>query len=177
LIDPRTDDTPIPIGQFPNLNGFAPDGLRIAVSDQTSQYILDLSTGTEAAIVPQDVAGTTPYTAELRFLTGGEGYVQRVAEFDQASGKVKQYLTLVTGDPAAPTSRVVYEPTLADETIVGFSISPNDQYLAIQTVPNSQTQVSDNYPVDPQATTATTIFVDLASGATTRSVVGIDVTW
>lgn len=72
LIDPRSgsEAAPIPIGQFPNLNAFAPDGLRIAVSDQGSQYILDLSTGTEAAIVPQDVAGSTPYTAELHFLTG-----------------------------------------------------------------------------------------------------------
>ena len=177
LVDPRTGTAPIPIGQFPNLNAFAPDGVRIAVSDQGSQYILDLSTGSEAAIVPQDVAGTTPYTAELRFLTGGEGYVQRVAEFDQATGRVHQYLTLVSGDPAAPTSRVVYEPVLPDETILGFVISPNDQYLAIQTVPNSQTQVSDDYPVGAQATTATTIIVDLATGAISRSIVGIDAIW
>ena len=177
LVDPRTDTAPIPIGQFPNLNAFAPDGVRIAVSDQGSQYILDLSTGSEAAIVPQDVAGTTPYTAELRFLTGGEGYVQRVAEFDQATGRVRQYLTLVTGDPAAPTSRVVYEPVLPNETILGFVISPNDQYLAIQTVPNSQTQISDDYPVGAQATTATTIIVDLATGAISRSIVGIDAIW
>ena len=179
LIDPRAaaDTVPIPIGQFPNLNAFAPDGLRIAVSDQDSQYILDLSTGAEAAIVPQDVAGTTPYTAELRFLTGGEGYVQRVAEFDQGTGRVRQSLILVTGDPAAPTTRVVYEPVLPNETIVGFTISPNDQYLAIQTVPNSQAQVPDGYPVDPQATTATTLFVDLATGAISRSIVGIGATW
>ncbi|TFB97784.1 hypothetical protein E3O42_15635 [Cryobacterium adonitolivorans] len=170
------DAVPIPIGQFPNLNAFAPDGLRIAVSDQDNQYILDLSTGAEAAIV-RDVAGTTPYTAELRFLTGGEGYVQRVAEFDQATGRVRQTLILVTGDPAAPTTRPVYEPVLPNETIVGFTISPNDQYLAIQTVPNGQTQVTDGYPVDPQATTATTLFVELATGAISRSIVGIDATW
>ena len=179
LIDPRagTDAVPIPIGQFPNLNAFAPDGLRIAVSDQGSQYILDLSTGTEAAIVPQDVAGTTPYTAELHFLTGGEGYVQRVAEFDQSTGRVTQSLILVTGDAAAPTSREVYAPVLPNETIVGFTVSPNDQYLAVQTVPNSQTQVSDGYPVDPQATTATTLFVELSTGVISRSIVGIDATW
>ncbi|MBX0298545.1 hypothetical protein K2F54_00990 [Cryobacterium sp. 1639] len=177
LVDPRTDDAPIPIGQFPNLNAFAPDGVRIAVSDQERQYVLDLSTGTENAIEAQDVAGTTPYTAELHFLTGGEGYVQRVAEFDQATGRIVQYLTLVTGAAGAESSRVVYEPALANETIVGFSLSPNDQYLAIQTVPNSDTQVSDEYPVDPQATTTTTVFVELDSGAITRSIVGIDATW
>jgi hypothetical protein len=177
LINPATDAAPIPIGQFPNLNAFAPDGVRIAVSDQDRQYVLDLSTGTEDAIVPQDVAGTTPYTAELRFLTGGEGYVQRVAEFDQGTGRVRQYLTLVTGESGSESSRVVYEPTLPNETIVGFGLSPNDQYLAIQTVPNSDTQVSDDYPVDPQATTATLLFVNLDTGALTRSIVGMDATW
>lgn len=177
LIDPRTADAPIPIGQFPNLNALAPDGVRIAVSDQERQYVLDLSTGTEDAIVPQTVAGTTPYTAELRFLTGGDGYVQRLAEFDQETGRVRQSLSLVTGQPGSETSRLVYEPALANETIVGFSLSPNDQYLAVQTVPNSDTQLTDGYPVDPQATTTTTLFVNLATGAITRSVVGIDATW
>ena len=177
LIDPTGRAEPIPIGQFPNLTAFAPDGLRIAVSDQASQYVLDLSRGTEETIEPQTVAGTTPYTAELRFLTGGEGYVQRVAEFDQSSGRVRQYLTLVTGAVGAETSRLVYQPVLENETIVGFAISPNDQYLAVQTVPNSTTQVTDGYPVDPQATTATTVFVDLATGGITRSIVGIDATW
>jgi hypothetical protein len=177
LIDPTTEGDPIPIGQFPSLTAFAPDGLRIAVADQTSQYVLDLSRGTEETIVPSNVAGTTPYTAELRFLTGGEGYVQRVAEFDQSTGRVRQYLTLVTGEPGQETSVLVYEPVLENETILGFSISPNDQYLAIQTVPNSATQVSDGYPVDAQATTATTVFVDLDSGTITRSIVGIDAIW
>jgi len=182
LIDPRaaSGTRPIPIGQFPNLDAFAPDGERIAVSDQTSQYILDLKAGTEAAIVPRDVAGTSPYTAELRFLAGGAGpggagYVQRLAEFDQTTGRVRQSIVLVSGNPAS--SREVYAPVLPNETIVGFAVSPNDQYLAIQTVPNSQTQVSDGYPVDPQATTATTVFVDISTGVITRSVVGIDATW
>jgi hypothetical protein len=177
LVDPATDDAAIPIGQFPNLNAFAPDGVRIAVSDQERQYVLDLSTGTEDPIVPQDVAGTTPYTAELEFLTGGSGYVQRVAEFDQTTGRVQQSLTLVTGEPGAESSRVVYEPTLQNETINGFSLSPNDQYLAVQTVPNSETQVSDGYPVDAQATTSTVVFVDLETGIISRSVVGMNATW
>ncbi|WEO75782.1 hypothetical protein BJQ94_10315 [Cryobacterium sp. SO2] len=177
LVDPRSDEAPIPIGQFPTLNAFAPDGVRIAVSDQERQYVLDLSTGTEDAIVPQDVAGTTPYTAELRFLTGGEGYVQRVAEFDQATGRVLQSLILVSGPPGEETSRLVYQPVLDYETVVGFSLSPNDQYLAVQTVPNSDTQLTDGYPVGAQATTTTTVFVDIATGAITRSIVGIDATW
>jgi hypothetical protein len=177
LVDPAAETAAIPIGQFPNLNAFAPDGVRIAVSDQDRQYVLDLSTGTEEPIVPQDVAGTSPYTAELEFLTGGQGYVQRVAEFDQATGSILQSLTLVTGEPGAETARVVYEPALENETIVGFGLSPNDQYLAIQTVPNSATSISDGYPVDAQATTTTVVFVELDTGTITRSIVGMNATW
>ena len=171
-------DPPVPLGQFANLTAFAPDGVRIAVSDRDGQYVLDLSQGTESAIVPQSVEGTTQYTAELRFLAGGAGtdsdsYVQCVAEFDAATGSVRQYLSLVQGGEA----RTVYAPASADETIVGFELSPNDQFLAVQIVPNRETERSDGYPVNAQATDATTLFVNVATGAVRRSVLGFDATW
>src|SRR5680860_712326 len=63
LVNPRTNRAgtadPIPIGQHSRLAAVAPDGLRIAVSDQSSQFVLDLSTGTEARIIPEAVDGTT----------------------------------------------------------------------------------------------------------------------
>ena len=172
-------DSPVPLGQFDNLTAFAPDGVRIAVSDRAGQYVLDLSQGTEAAIVPQTVEGTTRYTAELRFLAGGDGntqidrYVQRVAEFDPATGAVRQYLSLVEGGEA----RTVYTPASALETIVGFEISPNGQYLAVQVVPNRNSELSDEYPVNAQATDATTLFVNVATGSQSRSVLGFAATW
>lgn len=172
-------DPPVPLGQFSNLTAFAPDGVRIAVSDRDGQYVLDLSQGTEAAIVPQSVEGTTQYTAELRFLAGGNGdtetdrYVQRVAEFDPTTGAVRQHLSLVEGGEA----RTVYSPASVLETIVGFQISPNDQYLAVQVVPNRHSELSDGYPVNAQATDATTLFVNLATGSQSRSVLGFDATW
>ncbi|MFC6355522.1 hypothetical protein [Luethyella okanaganae] len=173
LIDPLGSGSPIPLGQFPNLDAFAPDGLRIAVSDQNSQYVLDLSQGTENAIEPQLVDGTTPYTGELHFLSDGTGIVQRLAEFDTATGKVRQYLSLERDGE----SRILYEPASSNENVIGFAISPNDQYLAIRIIPNSDTQLSDGYPVDPQATTVTTLFIDIEAGVLRRSVVGFDVSW
>ncbi|WP_104177724.1 hypothetical protein [Cryobacterium sp. Y50] len=172
-------DAPVPLGQFANLTTFAPDGVRIAVSDRDGQYVLDLSQGTESTIVPQSVEGTTQYTAELRFLAGTDRdtetdrYVQRVAEFDPATGAVRQYLSLVAGGQA----RTVYAPVSALETIVGFEISPNNQYLAVQVVPNRDSELSDEYPVNAQATDATTLFVNVATGELRRSVLGFDATW
>ncbi|MDH6237386.1 hypothetical protein [Cryobacterium sp. CG_9.6] len=176
LLNPRTNADasaePIPLGQYSGLTTVAPDGLRIAVADQGSQFVLDLSTGTEDQIMPAEVLGTTPYTDELRFLAGG-GFVQRMAQFDPVTGQPKQRLTLVQGEER----RVVYEPASAGETIVGFTLSPNDQYAAVQIIPNRDDQMADDYPVNGQVTAATTLFVDLATGEIRRSVVGFDATW
>ncbi|MBG6213671.1 hypothetical protein RCH23_001445 [Cryobacterium sp. CAN_C3] len=167
-------DPPVPLGQFANLTAFAPDGVRISVSDRDGQYVLDLSQGAESTIVPQSVEGTTQYTAELRFLVGQDGgYVQRVAEFNAATGSAQQYLSLVHGGEA----RTVYAPASAEETIVGFELSPNDQFLAVQIVPNRGTELSDGYPVNAAATDATTLFVNVATGEVRRSVIGFDATW
>ena len=167
-------EAPVPLGQFVELTAFAPDGVRVAVSGREGRYVLDLSQGTESAIVPQIVPGTTQYTAGLRFLAGSErGYVQRVAEFDPETGSARQYLSLVEDG----LTRTVYAPASALETIVGFTLSPNDQYLAVQVVPNRDSESSDGYPVNAQATDATTLFVNLATGAVRRSVLGFDATW
>lgn len=166
-------DQPVPLGQFANLTSFAPDGVRISVSDRDGHYLLDLSRGAESTIAAQAVEGTTPYTAELRFLGGGDGFVQRVAEFDPATGSVRQSLSLMQGGQV----QTVYAPASASEIIVGFELSPNDQYLAVQVVPNGNTEVSDGYPVNAQAVDATTLFVDVATGEVHRSVLGFDTTW
>ena len=181
LIDPLLESIeadgelpePIPIGQFSALTAFAPDGLRIAVSDANAQFVLDLSQGTEDTITAESVVGTTRYTAGLQFLAGGDGFVQRLSEFDPDTQVVRQDLTLV-GDGE---ERVVYAPTSEAESIVGFSVSPNDQYLAVQIEPNRDTAVSDGYPFEAQATDATTLFVNIATGQITRSVVGFAATW
>ncbi|MFO7691364.1 MAG: hypothetical protein R6W83_12575 [Cryobacterium sp.] len=173
LINPQQNTEPIPIGQFSAITAFAPDGRRIAVSDASAQFVLDLSEGTENTVAPETVAGTTRYTAGLEFLAGGDGYVQRLAEFDPVTGVARQYLTLVVDGE----EDVIYAPASAQETIVGFTVSPNDQYVAVQIVPNRDTAVTDGYPVLAQATDATTLFVSIATGQITRSVVGFAATW
>ena len=169
----RQTPEPIPLGQFSALTAFAPDGLRIAVSDANAQFVLDLSQGTEDTIAAEGVVGTTRYTAGLRFLAGGGGFVQRLSEFDPDTQQVRQDIVLVSDG----VERVVYAPSAGTESIVGFSVSPNDQFLAVQIVPNRDTSISDGYPIEAQATAATTLFVNIATGQITRSVVGFAATW
>ena len=166
-------DPPVPLGQFATLTAFAPDGVRIAVSDRDGAYVLDLAQGTESVIAAQSVPGTTQYTSQLRFLTGKEGYVQRMTQFDVANSTGRQRISLVQDG----TERTIYSPTSAAETIVDFEISPNDQYLAVQIVPNRETAASDHYPVNAQARDATTLFIEIATGQVRRSVVGFGATW
>ncbi|TFD73441.1 hypothetical protein [Cryobacterium gelidum] len=124
--------------------------------------------------MPQIVEGTTESTAQLRFLAGGDGgYVQGVTRFDAATGAERQHLSLVQ-DAEVYT---VHLPASATETIVGFELSPNDQYLAVHIVPNRETAASDGYPVSAQTTDATTLFVNVATGEVRRRVLGFDATW
>ncbi len=173
LINPLAQTEPIPLGQYSAITAFAPDGRRVAVSDATTQVVLDLSQGTENTVAATTVPGTTRYTAGLDFLAGGDGFVQRLAEFDPQTGVARQYLTRVS-DGAETT---IYTPASAQESIVGFQVSPNDQYVAVQIVPNRETEISDGYPLQAQATDATTLFVTIATGQITRSVVGFAATW
>ncbi|TFB69856.1 hypothetical protein [Cryobacterium sp. Hz9] len=73
--------------------------------------------------------------------------------------------------------RTVHLPASATETIVGFELSPHDQYLSVHIMPNRETDASDGYPVNAQTRDATTLFVNVASGEVRRSVLGFDATW
>lgn len=172
---PRYEDIPEPIslGRFSALTAFAPDGRRIGVSNAGAQFVLDLSRGTDDALAAESVSGTTPHTAGLQFLAGGDGFVQHLSQVDSETQQDRQSLSLVRDG----VEQLVYAPTSGGESIVGLTLSPNDQYLAVQIVPNRDTAESDGYPVEAQATDATTLFVNIANGQITRSVVGFAVTW
>ena len=74
-------------------------------------------------------------------------------------------------------SRLLYR-TVDDRGSIGdFSVSPNDQYVAVEVVPDVGTSVTDGRAVDPQSSDVTTVFVDIASGAIVKSVAGFSVQW
>jgi len=56
-------------------------------------------------------------------------------------------------------------------------VSANDQYAAVEVVPNVASSVDDGRRVDPRSTDVTTVFVDIASGAVVKSVAGFDIHW
>jgi len=161
---------PVPLGRSAQLTAVSPDGSRVALATQGGHFLLDLSSGVQDAIAPPDAVGIAD-TDVLRFLAGGEGFVQLRADPD--SGRVPQRIVLQEG----ADSRVVYEPASASEAIIGFSLSPNDEYLAVQIVPNRDEQTPDDYPHSGQAREAMTLFVNMATGQIRRSVIGFDVAW
>ena len=62
-------------------------------------------------------------------------------------------------------------------TISDFEVSPNGQYVAVESVPNVASSVSDGYFADERSTSVTTIIVDLDTGAVVRSMQGFRLSW
>jgi hypothetical protein len=58
-----------------------------------------------------------------------------------------------------------------------FTVSPNGQYVALTVTPDAATSTSDGYPVDPQSSSVTTVFIAVATGLTVRSVTGFAAAW
>jgi len=176
VLDARTNVTgeaaPVRLGAFSRLTALAADGSRIAVSGPDGQFLLDLSTGSQQSI-SGTVAGTAVGADELRFLAGAKGFVRLTTEMDPDTVGIKQRISLVEGG----ASRIVYEPASQTEDIVGFSVSPNNQYLAVRIVPNRDEQTPDGYSENGQARETTTLFVNVETGQIRRSVVGFDALW
>jgi hypothetical protein len=75
------------------------------------------------------------------------------------------------------TSRLLYQTHADTGSIEGFSVSPNEQYVAIETIPDLGSRVSDGYAIEPRATSITTMIVDVATGKIVRGFEGFDVAW
>jgi len=62
-------------------------------------------------------------------------------------------------------------------SITSFSVSPNEQYVAIESVDDYANAVSDDYPAAPRASTVQTVVVDAETGAVVRIVEGFGWLW
>ncbi len=173
LIYPKTPKSATPLGVYAALGGSSPDGASVVVADVFSRLRLSVASGRTRRIETHQVGGAKTYGGDLALLDDGSASVQQVAVFDTATG---QYVSYVIHQSPSDT-RVLYGGTDFTGSIDGFSVSPNGQYAAITVVPDYATSVSDGYAVDPRATSVTTVFVNIATGAVVRSVSGFDVSW
>lgn len=163
----------LPVGQMPEMHALSTDGTRVTGADAFGGIVLDLASAVESRLDPSLVDGELAFGGEA-ILTRTELRVQKVAVADPATGAVR---VLLVADDGSGASRVLLR-TVDDRGSIGaFTISPNDQYVAVEVTPSVADAVADGRPVNGRPTSVTTIVIDVESGAVVRTLEGFAPHW
>lgn len=166
LVDAAASGIPTPLGQFSELVSFSNDGATMVVRDSFGAVSVALADGSETRIEPSLIEGGPPFIGEIVPLVNGS-IVEKAAL--QTDGGV--FVVVLAVDDGA-SGRVVYIAPKPAGSIGDFSVSPNDQYIAVEVTPDNTAAVSDNYPQEPRSTTVITVIVDVATGVPVGTVEG-----
>lgn len=171
---PLADPTlALPLGQYTTVHGVSADGGRVSATDPFGGVALDLDTGEEERINPSLFEGALVFGADF-YLLDDTTRVQRVAVTDDAGLAVAN---LIVADDGGGASRLLAR-TLDDGGSFGaVSVSPNNEFVAIEVTPSVAEAVTDGRPVNEQPTSVTVVIVDIASGDLVRSVAGFGPVW
>jgi hypothetical protein len=172
LIDLSGVEPVRPLGTYTLLQGVSLDGTTLVAASAVASMVVNLATGDERPRAPAPVDGVLPFAGPLVALDADHVVQQVSVPADDGP----TYRTLVVADDGA-TSRTLWQPPTAAGVIEGFDVSPNGQYLAIQSVGDATTPTDYSYTVDPVADGVTTTVVDVASGAVVASYEGFDTSW
>ncbi len=171
-IDPTRGSIVTPIGQYTDLDHISNDGKVLSVSDQLGSIALTVSDLTEKRLDASPMTGGTPYLGEFQVLTTGDR-IEHISLYDSVSGRFSSRLVIDSG----ASSRALFQTVGDNGSIEGFSVSPNEQYVAIETVPDLAARVPDGYAIEGRSTTVTTVIVDVASGSVVKSMEGFGISW
>ncbi|MCY7300108.1 MAG: hypothetical protein LH616_12960, partial [Ilumatobacteraceae bacterium] len=105
-------------------------------------------------------------------LSGGER-IQKLALFDAEGGRFQSVLAVDDGTASSALFRTINDAGSIEQ----FTISPNEQFVAVEVVPDFATAVSDGYLFDARYTTTTTVIVEIATGRLVRSLDGFGLVW
>ncbi|GAB2968800.1 WD40 repeat domain-containing protein [Frigoribacterium salinisoli] len=170
LVDLSGVEPPRPVGTYVSLQSVSPDGGSLVAATALQTVRVDLATGREEPVAFAGVEGRTPFRGDAVAVGGGR-YVQEVT-LPVGEGADYETRIVLDDDGEAVT---LYEPT-ATAAVVGFSVSPNGQYLAVETADASTpTETSDLIAPVPVGTT--TVVVDVAGAAVVASFAGSSVAW
>jgi hypothetical protein len=161
-----------PLGTFASLESLSTDASRLGVTNPFGPVVLSLADLADTEFAPSPIDGVTPFPGEFQLMRGTD-LVQHVVLVDYSSNVFENLLVADDGT----RSRQIFRTTDDAGSIGDFSVSPNDQYVAVEVVPNVSTSVSDGYPVNDRSTSVTTIVIDIASGAQVKSVAGLGLQW
>lgn len=172
-IDLLAPELVLPVDQVPTVWNLSTDGTRLSGSDSFGGLFLDLESGEETRLNPSLFEDSVVFGGETVLLSD-ERWVQKVAVPDESGGS---FAIVVVVDDGSGASRLLAR-TIDDRGSIGeLSVSPNDQYVAIEVTPSVENAVPDGRRVNGRPTSITLQIVDIATGALVRSLEGFVPVW
>jgi len=153
--------------------GVSTDGTQAITVDISGTVAVNIDDLSETRL-PVGTLGTRPAYEGDTYLTSLGFTVAKLAIPNLAETEFTSILATVSldGDPS-----VLYR-TPADLGSIGrFRVSPNDQYVAVEVIPNLSTQQSDGRKLAPRDRAITTVVIDIDTGLIVRSVEGFWPVW
>ncbi|WP_350348468.1 hypothetical protein ABIQ69_00650 [Agromyces sp. G08B096] len=174
LVDALGLTPPAPLGVHSELRGFVPGTTDLVVADPDRGLVIDLETG--------DARENVLPAAELP----DNAYPGRVEQLDLEGTHALAVLLTTTADDgtvqaqsllavAGPEGTAVRYATGARSRLLGYCVSPNGRYAAVETA--DVDAESDGYPNAPAMRDRLTTVVDLADGAIVRTQSGGGSDW
>lgn len=161
------------ISEAQELWGVSTDGRYVVAVDRDGTVAVDIDTLEELRLPVRSLAGRRVYEGDTHLNASGVA-VAKLAIPNLAETEFTSILGTVD-DEGNP--EVLYR-TPGDLGSIGrFVVSPNDQYVAVEVVPNLSTQRLDGRSLAPRDEAITTVVIDLESRIIVRSVEGFWPVW
>jgi hypothetical protein len=153
--------------------GVSTDGRSIVAVDVGGTVAVNIDDLSEQRLPVGPIGGRQAFEGDT-YLTASGFSVAKLAVSNQAGTEFTSLLAIVNSEGAVS---VLYR-TPGDEGSIGrFRVSPNDQYVAIEVVPNLASQVLDGRQLAPRDTAITTVVIDIDRALVVRSVEGFWPVW
>lgn len=153
--------------------GVSTDGQSIVAVDVGGTVAVNIDDLSEQRLPVGPIGGRQAFEGDTH-LTASGFTVAKLAVANQAGTEFTSLLATVDLEGSVS---ILYR-TPGDEGSIGrFRVSPNDQYVAVEVVPNLATQVSDGRQLAPRDVSITTVVIDIDRGLVVRSVEGFWPVW
>ena len=172
VIDPATPEAQLPLGDYLTISHLSQDGSTVTASDQFGFSSVGIDDLRAERLAPALIGDEEPYLDEAQVLSSG-GALELVFNYYPEINRFDSYLVRQDGS----TSTSIYGEKGSAAMILQFTVSPNEQYVAIELDPNTDTSQDDGYIGNSRPTTVTTAIVDIATGSVVAEFEGFALHW
>lgn len=153
--------------------GVSTNGDAIVAVDLGGTVAVDIDDLSEMRLPAGTIGGRQVFEGDTHLTASGFS----IAKLAVPGAQGTEFTSLLATISPDGSPSVLYR-TPGDAGSIGrFAVSPNDQYVAVEVVPNLQTQVLDGRALAARDIAVTTIVIDIDTGLIVRSVEGFWPVW